>query len=289
MCTRRWVRRQPRHSTSIRRFVAVGLGALTILGTLAACGKETAKPTSTTTVPVTGSATAVTSTVTGSGLTVGTLADRIGAAWVGVTTYRAVTTTAGGEPGKTGSPAVTAASGVAGPGAVETIDEVVLPDRKHRLARLDGVGQYEVIAVGGKVYARGPLAPGLSPSRGDPDAWVAVDPAAFAGTPPAGEFYADLLAPPTAPYSGLSRQERARDAVPLGQTTVDGRACATYRVADTTQTGERIEIILALGADDLPCSLETRAGGQATTTVFTYNLPLTIEAPSGATPIVGRS
>jgi hypothetical protein len=60
---------------------------------------------------------------------------------------------------------------------------------------------------------------------------------------------------------------------------VNGRACAAYVIADTTMTGERIEVTIALGVDDLPCSITTRAGSTEIVTVYEYNVPLEIAAP----------
>src|SRR5262249_47406368 len=147
---------------------------------LAACGKEGKKSTPTATAAATVATTGSATPVTGGGLTVGALADRIGAAWSGVSTYRAVTTNDLGATNRPSSPTANASPGAVGPGAVELIDEVVRPDRRHRTARANGDLQYEVVVVGGKVYARGPLMPGFSPSRADPNAWVEVDPTAFA-------------------------------------------------------------------------------------------------------------
>jgi hypothetical protein len=269
----------------IWRLGRVALTLSILLGGLVACGSEEDEPTPTSTVPATAVATLPlgdVSPVSGTGLTVGALADRIGAAWPGVTSYRAVTTT--GVAG-VGTPRPGTAPATAG-AVAERIDEIVLPDRKRRVARTNGVLQYELISVGGKLYARGPAAPGLDPLRSDTVTWVEIDPALL--TPGASDFvedYAGFVAPVSAPYSGLAPEERDRDATSQGETTIDGHPCQVYRFADTTYTGERIEIILSLGADDLPCAIETRVGGLATTTVFTYNIPLTIEAPLAASPV----
>jgi hypothetical protein len=216
----------------------------------------------------------------GTGLTVGALADRIGAAWPSVATYRAVTTVDRGAATEA-SPAADASLDPARP-VVETTDEFVLPDRKRRIVRADGELRYEVIAIADRVYARGADAPWLDPARSDPDAWVAIDPAAGNAGVADAQDYREFVAPVAAPYSALSPEERGRDAVLVGPATVDGRSCS-----DTTNTGERIEIVLALGDDDLPCAIETRVGGLVTTTIFIYNLPLTIEAPKSATPVPG--
>jgi hypothetical protein len=276
-------------SGPIGHVAALALATAIVLGTLAACGKDEEKPTPTATAAATVAPTAPPDSGTppgGTGLTVGDLADRIGAAWSSVSTYRRVTTTIDGNATNSGSPTSRVSPNAGQSSDVETIDEVILPDRRRRIARTtDGAVQYELVAVGGKVYARGALAPGLSATRPDPNAWVEVDPTAFDPNSPDAPFYADLIAPAPVPYSALSPEERSRDAVSLGQTTVDGRSCTAYRFVDTTETGERIEIVLSLGADDLPCSVEIRGGGQTTTSILTYNAPLTIDAPAGATPI----
>jgi hypothetical protein len=255
---------------------------LFLLGGLAACGDEenTATPTAAMTATVVPTAPSGDATPRTGGLTVGSLADRIGVAWSSVSTYRAVTTTNAHD---LGTPR-TDASPVPAVSITDWTDEVVLPDRKRRIATANGVTQYELIAVGGKVYARGPAVPGLDASRPDPDAWVEIDTATLPGSSDVAEGYADFAAPVPAPYSGLSAEERGRDAMLIGETSVEGRTCLAYGLADTTNTGERIEVVLSLGSDDLPCSIETRAGGLTTTTAFTYNLPIAIEAPAAATP-----
>jgi hypothetical protein len=210
------------------------------------------------------------------GLTVGDLADRMAAAWSGVKTYRTVFTTsahAGGTPNAGASPV---ASPVVG---LEVIDEVVVPDRKHRIYKQGGTSSSEFIAVDGKVYARGPLAAGLKPATPSSGDWVVVDPAAVNQTTPLGQLVTTLAAPAVPPYSDLSESRRNRTATPLGDVGVAGRTCTAYGIVDTTATGEPIDVILALGPDDLPCSIETRAGGTDNITVFTFNLPLTINAP----------
>ena len=269
-----------RHVGRLGRF---GVAVLFLLGGLVACGDEenTSTPTAATTTTVVPTAPSGDATPRiGGGLTVGSLADRIGVAWSSVGTYRAVTTTNAHDPGtpRTGASPFPAAS------ITDWTDEVVLPDRKRRIARANGVTQYELIAVGGKVYAHGPAVPGLNASRPDPDAWIEIEPAMLTGASDVAEGYADFAAPVPAPYSGLSAEERSRDAIPIGETSVEGHSCLAYRLADTTTTGERIEVVLSLGSDDLPCSIETRAGGLTTTTAFTYNLPIAIEAPAAATP-----
>jgi hypothetical protein len=229
---------------------------------LTACGEKASAPTAT--APPAG------------GLTVGELADRMAAAWSAVKTYQTVFTTsahAGGTPKVAASPVASPVIGL------EVIDEVVVPDRKHRIYKQGGTASSEFIAANGKVYARGPLAAGLKPATPAAGDWVVVDPAAVNQATPLGQLVQSLAAPAVPPYSELSASRRNRSATPLGEVTIAGRACSAYGIADTTATGEPIDVILALGPDDLPCSIETRAGGTDNITIFTFNLPLTINAP----------
>jgi hypothetical protein len=113
--------------------------------------------------------------------------------------------------------------------------------------------------------------------------WNEVDATAVDPQSPASQLVAALMAPPQPLYAGLSADERERNAQPLGTITVNNRSCQAYQIVDTTQTGERIEITLAIGSNNLPCSIETKAGGTDYLTTFTFNIPITINAP-GATP-----
>jgi hypothetical protein len=209
-------------------------------------------------------------------LTVGQLADRIAVAWKGVKTYR---TTFQTIPPSDASPiASPIASPVAVPPAFTAVDEVVLPDRRHYAQLSDGRPVMELILADGVVYARGVVVPGATPTA-ETLPWVTLDPAKL----DAGSLYRTLFdrmtAPITPPYSGLSTAERERIARPAGAITVGDRTCQAYRIADTTMTGERIEVVLAIGADDLPCSIETRVASSDSITTFEYNLPITIAAP----------
>lgn len=240
----------------------IGLVLIAVGLLLTACGGEPPAPTET--VPPAG------------GLTVGDLADRMASAWGGVKTYRTVFTTSAHGRTTPGAGASPVASPVVG---LEVIDEVIAPDRKHRIYKQGRGTSSEFIAVNGKVYARGPLAAGLKPATPAAGGWVVVDPVAVNQNTPLGQLVQTLAAPAVPPYRDLSESRRNRSATPLGDVTVEGKTCAAYGIVDTTETGEPIDVILALGPDDLPCSIETRAGGTDNITVFTFNLPLTIDAP----------
>lgn len=206
--------------------------------------------------------------------TAGELADRIGAAWSNVTTYRTVTVTLPTDSG--GTPTTIS--------DIVTVAEVIVPSTKRWLNQTDGVTQYEFIAIDGRLFGRGPSVSATTDQGTNQSTWFEIDPTTVDSNSVFASLYEQLLSPVTAPYSSLSDEERAREAVPIGSRTIDGQPCAAYRLADTTQTGERIEIILAMSPDDLPCVIETRVGGLQTIATYSYNLPLTITAPIDATP-----
>lgn len=211
--------------------------------------------------------------------TVGQLADRIGAAWGTVRTYRATTVSTVTLPA---SPVAASPIPRATPLAAAsnvTIDENVLPDRRHIVQLVNGQSVVEYLIVGGEVWVRGPQAPGVTPAA-TPDAWVAVGATPVASDNPFAGTYAELAKPVGVPYAGLSQAERERIAHPAGTITVNGRSCAAYRAVDTTMTGERIDVTIAIADAGLPCSIETRSGSSDTVTTFEYNIELTIDAPS---------
>jgi hypothetical protein len=266
----------------------VSLVVFALVG-LAACGK-TASPTpspTATSAPLgqvaaatrSPDATTGASPATGE-LTVGQLADRIAAAWPSVRTFRETTVS---TPFQRASPVALAsprpnATLVVAPGTNTTIDDNVLPDRRHITQFVNGQPVVEFVVVGGKIYARGSQVPGVTPVA-DPNAWFVVDPSSLAASSPYAATYSALAKPVAAPYGGLSAAERGRIAHPAGTLRADGRSCDAYRTVDTTQTGERIDITIAIDATGLLCSIETRAGGTDTVTTFTFNLDLTIDAP----------
>lgn len=217
----------------------------------------------------------VTPTPTGpAGPTVGALADQIAAAWPAVKRYRTDSRGKGGIVPGFATPGAPAA-----PQTIEVVTEIVVPDQKHQVTKVNGLVQEEYIVVGGKIYGRGPLAETM-PGTPVAGAWRVVDPSTINPQSPQATPVAALIAPAKPPYSGLSADERERDAKPIGTVTVDDRTCQAYQIADTTQTGERIDVTLAIGPDHLPCSIETKAGGTDYVTTYTFNGALTITPPA---------
>jgi hypothetical protein len=205
---------------------------------------------------------------TGAGPTVGELADRIAAAWTGVSTFRSVS--------RDVHAAATPASSPSRPDQVDVTTEVILPDRKRQVSTSNGAAIAELIVIGDDVFVRGSLTQPPAPDGGD---WREVDPSALEPGSTDAIQVASLLAPVQPPYAGLSPDERNRIAEPVDTVEVNGQVCQAYEIVDTTQTGERVDVTLAINGDDLPCSIQTKVSGVDYLTTFEFNIPLSISAP----------
>jgi hypothetical protein len=249
--------------------------------------------------------------------TLGDLAARMDAAWPRAAAYRAVYTGSNAAqsverapavaPGATpvlsatplapapgATPAVATTPGATpapvGSGRPLTTLEVVRPDRVRQVVVGAGANDHEAVVIGDQVYVRGPLAAVLSPGA-SPQGWLVLPAAAVAAA--AGDeddpaaVLAAVLSPPESPLSGLPGNLLPQEPRDLGPVDVNGRACRAWGAANTTPTGERLDITIAMDGDGLPCSVETRKGTEVLGTVVweAFGEPLTIEAPVGATPV----
>ena len=214
--------------------------------------------------------------------TLGELSDRIAAAWVGVRSYRTtIVFVIGPELPTPGSG--TAVAGGPLDADAEVIEEVVLPDRRHHITRVEGTAVFEAIVVAGRVWVH----PGAaSAGGGDEDAWLEIDLAGLDPTDPDEQVLIALAAPIRPPPVELPPTVRAQAVRPLGPVTVAGRTCETYAaVVEAPEWGGRIEMTIALGPDDLPCFVETREVGRITRITYDpYTPPLTIEPPRVVVP-----
>lgn len=276
-------------ASSSHRVVAV-VSLLAVLA-IAGCGGGDAKPTpfpsppptvpavsSTDATPNLSAASPIAPAASPSGspvapATVGELADRIAAAWRGIDGYSATFTSA--TESSDGS------QSIASP--VVIADSVVLPDRKRRLTTSGDTLVSEFVVIGSAIYARGILIPGIT-APADAQSWVKVDPAAFPADSEFRAIYTDLLKPSSAPYSQLAPDERARNARPVGPIEIGGRSCFGYVIADSTNTGDPISVLLALGEDGLPCAIETHVAGTVSQQVFSYHTAPAIDPPSTFVP-----
>ncbi|CAA9555225.1 MAG: hypothetical protein AVDCRST_MAG70-1234 [uncultured Thermomicrobiales bacterium] len=219
---------------------------------------------------------------------VGSLVARANAAWAGIRSYRAVEVS-----GQTGTvPVDTAvtpgASPVAAAGEVLIVDEVVFPDSRHQTISEGGVGS-EVIASGGLLYMRGALAATFVDPAVGLSSWVIVDPARVPPESPLGTFVSRFVGAEatafTAPFGIPSAETASLPVRSLGPVTSGVRSCVAYEVVQTTQIGERIEIVLAIDEAGLACYQETRAGTITNRVTFSdFDADIAIVAPAGAVP-----
>jgi hypothetical protein len=245
--------------------LSLAIAALTLV--LVGCGTDLDK--SPTEAP-----TATTDAATPTVLTVGHLADRIAAAWETIDRYRAVTTTTGSDRG---SP--TAATPIS-----ETIEEVIMPNQRHQVVSINGVEQSEIVAAGGNIYGRGVSLPGIQQPNRDPEVWITINGNVLGPNNEFSGFYQSLLLPVQPPYAGLDETDRSRPVQTLGVVDINGRSCQQYGMVDTTLSGARVDILVALEASGQVCSIETRSGSSVTATIYTYDQPAEIVLPASPVP-----
>jgi hypothetical protein len=215
---------------------------------------------------------AVAPTLSPGAIIVGDLVARADAAWGSVTSMR--TSFWVGEPGDAGTP----------PAAGSYTTEVtLLPGSRHVIQTVDGQIVDEQIALNGRVYMKGSIVvAAIAPMIGT-DSWVEVDPAAATSNSPVAMQIAYLTSPASSPFSTVSPETMALEAVPAGEVSIGDRTCQTYTFGNAS--GNAVQYELAIDANDLPCRLLQRSGDVANITVYEFNIPgITITAPTIATP-----
>jgi hypothetical protein len=171
--------------------------------------------------------------------------------------------------------------------AFVSIREVVLPDRQRQDLRGLGENDHEAIAIGDQLYVRGPLVQQIAPGTPE-DVWIVVDPT----TLPEGSVLSRLLGGlpeiPAAPLASLPERLFPQLIRETGVVEHDGRECTAYGAADTVAaTGMRVDYTIAVDEQDIPCFIETGAGGETLGRAEYSNIDaaLTIEPPPAATPV----
>jgi hypothetical protein len=227
-------------------------------------------------------------------LTLGDLVTRVNAAWADVRSYRATFT--GGSataPPPGGSPAATpmaspAATPLAAPsGSLTSVREVAESGAQRQLVTGAGAADHEAVLLDDRLYVRGPLASQLVPGAGPRD-WVSLDPAAVTEGSRLALLLGGLPETPPSPLAAAPERLWAQTVRDLGEVSFDGRQCRTYGAADTvTQTGMRVDYVIAIDERDLPCFIETSAGGtpRGREEYTAMNDEIDIAAPVAATPV----
>jgi hypothetical protein len=295
------------HRVDRRRAVKMS-GAVLLAPLLAACG---AMPPASPTPPAPGvpgtpaPPAAPTAVATAkAGITIGDLAARIAAGWPGVSSYRetasqfllvplslstAATPLASPAATPLASPAATpvGATPVVSPTTLTTEQSVVLPDQRSQRVTGGGSFDHEAVAIGGRLAARGPLVAHLVPGA-PADAWVAIDPATLRADDPAAAPLLALLRPISGPPLVIPQRLYDQVVRPLGAIPVSGHSCEGYAMADTTATGEREDITLALDDKNRPCLRETKIGRTVLERVvwdqYDAAPPIAWPLPASATP-----
>lgn len=235
-------------------------------------------------------------------LTLGELADRVDAAWPAVRSYR-ITLTGSTSPMSTGlgtpvarplgtagaTPAATpGATPVARPrGTFVSIREVILPDRQRQDVRGLGANDHEAIAIGDRLYVRGPLVQQIAPGTPE-DIWIVVDPSTLPEGAALSRLLGGLPEAPAAPLAALPQRLLPQVIREMGTVEQEGRKCRVYGAADTVPaTGMRVDYTIAVDDRDIPCFIETSAGGvtQGRSEYSAIDGLVTIEPPLAATPV----
>ncbi len=224
-------------------------------------------------------------------LTLGELADRVDAAWANVESYRLVSVVTA-PPNPVASPVVAAeatpgATPVADTGQVVASRDVILPDIQHMTVTGWGDNDFEAISDGETIYLRGPVAQQFDPAA-SPDTWLLLRASDVPVETQAANIIGGLPAIPMPPLAGIDERLEPQEVTDLGPMEVGGRTCQTYGTADTKlTTGQRVDNIIGIDDNDLPCFIETRSG----TTVLghqeysLFNEVPAVEVPAAATPV----
>jgi hypothetical protein len=201
--------------------------------------------------------------------TVGRLAEGIAAAWPR-TTYRRVQTSVP-------SPSATPNAGMT---SLTITDEVAYPGSVHRtVADPSGATSVEFLLIDGQLFARGSLIASAFQTGTSAETWVQFSQEMLAPGSTGANVLSQLQALFEPRYSGLAPEELAREAVLTEETTVGGQSCFVYSTVETTPTGERLDVEIALTSEGRLCSVTTTGGGLDVVETFEFDVPLTITAP----------
>jgi hypothetical protein len=286
------------HVRPLRGALTLALVAVAIAG----CGQMPA-PTPTVvpaTSPAVPSGTATAATATPGALTLGELAARIAGAWPAVTSYQEVfSSQALAAPASPATPAATPEAtpvARATPGATpvartkETFvfsREVALPGRQRQQMSGTAQNDHEAIAVDGRLYIRGPLASQIAPGTA-PDTWLEIDPRAVPANSVLSSLLGGLPQQPSPPLAVVPQRLWPQELRDLGSVEFDHRQCRIFGAVDTVPaTGMRVDYSIAVDERNIPCFVETTAGGalQGRTEYRAIDGAFAITAPARATPV----
>ena len=172
-------------------------------------------------------------------------------------------------------------------GTFVSIREVVLPDRQRQEVRGLGENDHEAIAVGDRIYVRGPLVEQIAPGTPE-DVWIVVDPSTMTEGSMLSRLLGGLPNVPAAPLAALPPRLLPQVIREMGTIDLEDRECRVYGAADTVPaTGMRVDYTIAVDDRDIPCFIETSTGGvtQGRDEFSAIDGTLSIEPPAAATPV----
>jgi hypothetical protein len=158
---------------------------------------------------------------------------------------------------------------------------------RHLLEFQEGTMTNEQLWVDGTVYMRGQFVSSTVAPQVDVNTWVILDRDVVPIDTPVGIQLRYLTREQQGPYGELSEDILVRTVQDAGTVTVGERTCTIYTFGDENETGTEIRYEMAVGEDGLPCQVIQRAGDFQNSTVYAYNLDVTIEAPLEGTPVSG--
>lgn len=221
-------------------------------------------------------------------ITLGDLVHSVNGAWPNVHTYRISFVGAARAAPPSASPtAAVQATPVQGTLSPSSMREAALSGIQRQTVSGYGTDDHEAILSDGRIYIRGPLVQQLAPGS-DEDSWVAISASDVDPKSRLGFLLGGLPLPPPPPLAGVPQRLWPQTLRDLGHGTFDGRDCHSYAAADTiTTTGTRVDYVIAVDADGLPCFVQTSSGGidQGRVEYTNLNGELTITSPGSATPV----
>lgn len=158
---------------------------------------------------------------------------------------------------------------------------------RHLIEFQDGTAINEQIWVDGQIYMRGQFVSAAVAPELDLNTWVILDSTVSRENTPVGVQIRYLTREQNGPYGEWTGDILSRPVTESGSVMVGSRSCTMYTFGDENDTGTEIRYEIAVDENGLPCQLIQRAGDLQNSTVFEFDVDISIEAPLEGTPVSG--
>ena len=159
---------------------------------------------------------------------------------------------------------------------------------RHLIEFETGSAINEQISVDGAIYMRGNFVSSAVAPELDNETWVVLDPSVVPSDSRVGVQIQYITREQANPYGELTDDLLTRPVTEGGTAIVGNRTCTVYSFGDENNTGTEIRYEIAVDKETgLPCQVIQRAGDFQNSTVYEYDLDLTIAAPLDGTPVSG--